>query len=216
MAILDIFTAAQNGQFFTNAGKTTNLSAAQAEAVLIVLTPAIAQRLKNKAAQDPDVFDSLLDILENGSRNSDLESPDTMMGAEALKDGAAILADVYGSSAVAMAVLDKVTPKLPRKTLSQISAISATSVLAILAAHSASILAGPMTAVAGVSPARGGIIGTIISALLAGLLRRLMSALMPKRRRSYSSYRHGRRPARRRTRRPSLEDVFRKILAPKK
>ena len=204
MAISDIFAAAQNGQFFTNAGKATNLSAAQAEAVLIVLTPAIAGRLKNKAAQDPDAFDSLLDILEDGSRSSDLETPEAMMGAEAFKDGAEILADVYGSSAVAMAVLDKVTPKLPRKTLSQISALSAASVLAILAANSASILTGTMMPVAGVAPARGGMISAIFSTLLAGLWRGLISTLTPKRRRSYGSYRYGRRPVRRRTKRPSL------------
>ena len=209
MSIATLLSIAQGGQFFINAGTATNLSAAEAEAAIAALAPAIAQRLKDKAAKDPDAFDALLDMLEAGAGNSELENPEADFSAEAIKDGVAILDDLYGSSTVAMAVLSKLAPKLPANTVSKIAAISATSVLAALVASPTSLKA---LSVSSANSGRG-ILNTFISALLAALVRGILNALQPKRRRNY---RYGRRTAtRRRTVRPNLESIFREILAPK-
>lgn len=211
MSIVDILSAAQAGQFFANAGKAANLTGAQAKTAMAALAPAIAQRLQDKAAKDPEAFDSLLDMLEDGGGSSDLEYPDAVMGAEALKDGAAILNDLYGSSSVAMVVLGKLAPKLNPDDLQKLSAISATSVLAALVEKSAGSEVLP---VASSTSGGSGIIATIFAALVAGLLKGIMTALMPKSRRNY---RNGRRTTtRRRASRPSLESIFREILTPKK
>jgi hypothetical protein len=214
MAIVDILNTAQNGKYFANAGQAAGLSESDARTAVAALAPAIAERLKDKAAADPDAFDQLLDLLEEGGDSSDLDDADAMTGAEAQKDGGAILDDLYGSRSEAMTALGKLAPHAKGKALESISAISATSVLASLAATNANTLAADQGAGSGAGSAGGGIISVIIAALMKGLMQGVARQVAPRRRRRRTyGYYYGRRPARRRrTRRPGLDDIFKSVL----
>ncbi len=204
MAIIDLLSAAQGGQFFANVGRATGLTARDSEMAIASLAPAIAAKLKDKAAADPEAFDQLLDLLEEGGDNSDLDDVDAMLGAESLSDGKAILADLYG--AAADETLGKLAPHLTGEALEKISAISATGVLAALAASNANTLASSG------DTGGGGIISVIIAALLKGLMQGASRQLAPRRRRRRYNYGYRRPARRRRTRRPGLDDVFKEIL----
>jgi hypothetical protein len=212
MSIVDILAAAQGGGYFANAGRAAGLSAADAEAAIGVLAPAIAAKLKSKAAADPDAFDQLLDLLEEGGDSSDLDDVESTTGPEAVEDGNAILADLYGEGAGA--TLAKLVPGVSGKSLTTISAIAATSVLASLASANATGLASDTSRVAE-NAGGGGLISIIIAAVMKGLMQGAARQLAPRRRRRrrYTSY-YGtrRRPTRRRTRRPGLDDIFKDII----
>ncbi len=118
----------------------------------------------------------------------------------------------------ALAEMKKLAPGLSDAQYENISAIAATSVLAVLAKSYATpaTLAGST----GEAPQGGGILATIIAAILKGLLQGARSQLAPRRRRrrSYTSYFGTRRKTTRRKRRaktPTLEDIFGQILTGK-
>ncbi len=206
MSIIDLLSAAQGGAYFTNAGRAAGLSATDAQAAVAVLAPAIAAKLKDKAGADPAAFDQLLDLLEEGGDSSDLDDVDAMTGAEAVKDGTAILADLYGGGA--STTMAKLVPAVSADALETISAISATSVLATLAASTANSLADTSASSGG-----GGLFSIIVAAVMKGLMQGVSRQLAPKRRRR-TGYYYGtrRRTTRRRTRRPGLDDIFKSIL----
>ncbi len=211
MAITDLLSSAQNGGFFANAGKTAGLSESDARAAVSALAPAIAEKLKDKAAADPDAFDQLLDLLEDGGDG--LDDVDATTGAEALEDGAAILKDLYGSAVAAQAALRDIAPKAAGAALDKIGAISATSVLAALAASNANTLASDT---GGTNAAGGGIMSVIIAALMKGLMSGAMKSMGIRQRRTRRRYYYGYgtpRPRRRRRKtRPPLERIFRDVL----
>jgi hypothetical protein len=211
MAITDILAAAQNGAYFSNAAAACDITEAQARAAMTIMAPRIAEKLRAKAAADPDAFDALLDILEEGGDSSDLDDVDAMTGAEAQSDGAEILKDLYGSGDAATKALS--SSGLSGPALSKTAALSATGVLAALAASNAQTLAAPQT-VADTGSGGGGFFSILIAALLKGLLQGASRQLAPKRRRRrrtyYSTAR--RRTTKRRTSRPGLDDVFRDLL----
>jgi hypothetical protein len=205
MSIVDILSAAQNGGYFANAGRSAGLSAADAEAAVSVLAPAIATKLKDKVAADPDAFDQLLDLLDGGGDSYDLDDVDAMTSAEAVKDGAAILADLYGNGTAAS--LAKFLPQVSGDALTK---ISATSVLATLAATNANTLTDGAAA-ADTQAGGGGLLSVIFAAVMKGLMQGVSRQLAPRRRTGYY-YGTRRRTARRRTRRPGLDDIFKSIL----
>jgi hypothetical protein len=211
MAITDLLSSAQNGGFFANAGKTVGLSESDARAAISALAPAIAEKLKDKAAADPEAFDQLLDLLEEGGDG--LDDVDATTGAEALEDGAAILKDLYGSSSAAEAALGRIAPDASGAALGKIGAISATSVLAALAATNKNTLSSD-TGAAGA--AGGGILSIIFAALLKGLMSGAMKSMGVRQRRTRRRYSYGYgtpRPRRRRRKtRPPLERIFREVL----
>jgi hypothetical protein len=133
-------------------------------------------------------------------------------------DGRAVLDDLYGSRAAALAEMKKLAPGLDDPQYEKISAIAATSVLAVLAkSHSTpATLAGNT----GEAPQGGGLMATLIAAVIAGLLQAFRSKFAPKRRRrrTYTSYFGTKRKTTRRKRRaktPTLEDIFGQILTGK-
>ena len=214
MAILDILSSAQNGGFFATAGRAAGLSEADARVAISALAPAIATKLKEKAAADPDAFDQLLDLLEDGGDTSDLDDADAITGAEALADGTAIVEDLYGSRDKALSALGKIAPQTTGPALEKISAISATSVLATLAAANANTLSSETSQLAN-SSGGGGLLSVIMAALMKGLMQGVSRQLAPKRRRrrySYTTYGRRRTTRKRRTRRPGLDDIFRSVL----
>ncbi len=213
MSIVDILSSAQAGKFFANAGAASGLSETDAKRAILSLVPAIAEKLKAKAAADPGAFDQLLDMLEDGSDVSGLDDADSITGSEALKDGSAILDDIYGSRGSAISAMGKLAPHATGASLDKVSAISATSVLAALSATNANTLMA--SAAPAVGSSGGGILSVIIAAVLKGLIQGITRSLgirQRRRRRNYSYY-YRKRPPRRRTRRPGLDDIFKSVLS---
>lgn len=217
MALMDLLAAAQGGQFFANAGQASGLPTDVATKAMQSLAPAIAERLHDKAKTDSDAFEKLVDLLDDDDGTFDLEDPASVMGAEAVADGEAILRDIYGGQAAVLPTLKKLVPGMDAVSLEQLAAISATSVLAALTQN----YREPQS-LASVQPAAsssgGGLLGTIISAVVEGAMKGAANQLAPKkrrRRRSYASYWNAprkRRTTRRKRRNPTLNDIFGAIL----
>ncbi len=212
MTLMSLLAASDNGNYFSNVARTCSMSAGDAQFALARLCPAIAARLKAKAASDNNAFEALLDLLDEG------DDLDGLADADAVADGKAVLEDLYGSAPAALAEMKRLAPGLSDAQTENISAIAATSVLAVLAKSSATpaTLAGST----GEAPQGGGILATIIAAVLKGLLQGARSQLAPRRRRrrNYTSYFGTRRKTtrrRRRARTPTLEDIFGQILTGK-
>ncbi len=217
MTMMTILDAAQNGSYFANVAKACGISASEAKSNLEKLCPAIARQLKTKAQNDHEAFEALIDLLDEGSGSSDL---DNLTDSEAIADGNAVLEDIYGSPANALAEMKKLAPGLSDDSCEKISAIAASSVLAVLAKTYS--VPATLAAVSDPAPQGGRLLGTIISAVLKGILQGIARQLAPRRRRrrSYSSYfgTRRRKTTRRRTRArtPSLEDIFGQILGTRK
>ena len=217
MSIISILSAAEGGRFFANAAKACGATEAQARNASEHMAPAIAQRLKDKASSDPEAFEQLLDLIEEGNA-SELQEDGALTDQDAQQDGAAILADLYGTAAEANAVFKGLAGPIDKAAASTLAAINATAVLAALSAANAPQLAdgAPQAADSG-GNSGGGFVSILIGALVKGLLQGASRQLAPKRRRRrrYSSYYgYGRRPTRRRRRRQvGLDDLFRDILS---
>ena len=217
MTMMTILDAAQSGNYFANAAKACSMSTSEAKSSLEKLCPAIASQLKTKAQNDHEAFEALLDLLDEGGGSSDL---DDLTDSEAIADGKAVLEDLYGSPANALAEMKRLAPGLDDAQFGKISAIAATSVLAILAKSYST--PATLAAVSDPAPQSGGILSTVFSAVLKGILQGLARQLAPRRRRrrSYSDYfgTRRRKTTRRRTRTktPSLEDIFGQILGTRK
>jgi hypothetical protein len=216
MTMMTILDAAQNGNYFANVATACGLGAGEAKSSLEKLCPAIARQLKSKAQNDGEAFEALLDLLDEGGGSSDL---DNLTDSEAIADGNAVLEDIYGSPANALTEMKKLAPSLGDDSCIKISAIAATSVLAVLAKTASA--PATLAAVSDPAPQGGGLLATIISAVLKGIFQGLARQLAPRRRRrrNYSDYFGTRRRKttrrRTRTRTPTLEDIFGQILTGK-
>jgi len=212
MTLMSILATSDNGNYFAGVAQACSMSAGDAKSVLERLCPAIATRLKSKMQSDNNAFEALLDLLDEGG---DL---DGLTNGEAIADGKAVLDDLYGSTPAALAEMKKLAPGLSDSQYENISAIAATSVLAVLAKSYAT--PATLAASTGEAPQGGGILATIIAAIIKGLLQGARSQLAPRRRRrrSYTSYFGTRRKTTRRKRRaktPTLEDIFGHFLTGK-
>jgi hypothetical protein len=206
--IIDIVLNAQNGGAAAAAGRLVGVSPEEAKAACRRLVPEIAARARDKAETDQEAYDELLDLIEDDSTAAVLDDPAVLAAPETQADGENILTALYGAPDRAAASAGKAGPMMP---------LIAVMTLAAIARRGQATMMG----IADV-PARGtggGLLGTVVSALLAGLVRGLMQALQ----RRTSSYGR-RRPAygtrrtrsaatrRRRARQPSLDDLFGEIM----
>jgi hypothetical protein len=215
MALMDILSAAQGGGLFASVGKAVGLSEGETRAAMAALCPAIAERLRSKSTSDPTTFDDLLDLIDEGGQGESIDDPQALTDADAIADGNAILVEIYGSRDAAIKAMREAAPEVAELCLLKLSAISATAVVGVLAtAQGPAALAGGMPAAG-----NGGILSTIIAALVKGAVQGASRQLAPRRRRRrYSSYfgrrrtTAKRRATRRRARTPSLEDIFGEIL----
>ncbi len=209
MGLMDMLSAAQGGSFFANAGRVAGLNAGAAQAAITALAPAIATQLR-KRAEDEDAFEALLDLLEDGDGDAFLDNASLVDDPEVRSDGKAILKDIYGTQAAALKAGGELTG-LTKPTVEKLMPICAASVLAALAranGSGAQQLAG--------STEGGGLLGSVVSAVVEGAMKGVQSSLAPKRRRRrYTSYLGARKRKRttRRKRKPSLESIFRDILS---
>jgi hypothetical protein len=215
MSLTSMLESAQGGALFANVAKAAGLAEGETRAAMGKLCPAIAGQLKAKAESDEDIYDSLLDLLEDNDGGGDLEDAQALTDAEALADGNAVLEDVYGSRNEAIATFRNLVPNISEGSLSKLAAISATAVLSAIAQGRNA--AQPLTGASPAAGAGGGLLSVILGALFKGLMQGAQRSLAPRRRRrSYGSYYSRRRTrrstTRRRTRRTPLDDIFGEIL----
>jgi hypothetical protein len=210
MSIIDILDTAENGKFYANTAKACGLDVETVRRVSAKVAPAIAQRIKDKSAEDPEAFENLLDMLEDEG-NVDLQAEGSLTDQDAQADGAEILNDIYGSAAGVNAVLKGLGGALDKAAFSTLAAINATAVVAALAASNAQALS---SGAAKAADTGGGFFAVLIAALMKALLQGLSRQLAPKRRRRRTTSYFGRRTPtrRRRTRSVGLDDVFKEIL----
>jgi hypothetical protein len=221
MSLMTVLEQAQGGRLFAQVASSLDLGADETRAFMHKLCPPIAERLRARAAADEELFQSLLDLIEDGTQLSPLEDPEGLTGPEAIADGNAILEDVYGSRNAAMVALRAAGEAIPERELAKLAPISATAVVAALAAANR-----PMALAAAAAPARSrsageGFVSALVSAIIAGIVAALAKRFTTPRRRRTSSYTRTRTrrrtaartsTARRRTTTASVEDVFRDIL----
>jgi hypothetical protein len=217
MPLMTMLEAAQGGGLFAATGNAVGLSAGETKSAMAAICPAIAAKLRACAEQDEDTYDTLLDLLDDNEGGADLDDAEGLTGAEALSDGNAMLEDIYGSRNAAIAALREVAPGISETVLPRLSALSAAAVLAAIAQgqNTAQPLTGAQQAA---DTGGGGLLGSIVSAVVKGLVQGAQQSLAPKRRRrrSYSTYsgrrRTRRKTTRRRTRSTPLEEIFGQIL----
>jgi hypothetical protein len=225
MSLMSMLDQAQGGRLFTAVARSVDFDEAQTRKAMARLCPAIAEQLHTRAAKDDELFQSLLDLIADNGAGSPLDDAESLTGAEALSDGNAILDDVFGSRSAAMAALRTADPSIPERELVKLGPISATAVVAALAqANKPLALAAEPLPAAGAASGQG-FFGTLVTAIIAGIVGALTKKLTASTRRrrptSYSRSRSRRRttsasrsraPARRRTASASVEDIFRDIL----
>jgi hypothetical protein len=219
VGLIEILAGAQNGAFFANAGRAAGLDPTAAQQALGGMAPVIAAQLR-KRAEDHEAFEALLDLIGDGDGDAFLDDASLIADPEVVKDGNAILIDLYGSKAGALKALRPQASTLDESALNKLAPIAASAVLAALARSNkgAQYLTGaPQAADTG----GGGLLGTIISAVVKGAMQSAMRQLAPKRRRrrSYTGYVGARKRRRKltgkrqsRARTPSLDQVFGEIL----
>ena len=227
MSLMTMLSAAQGGGLFAQVARSLDLDADETRKAMGVLCPAIARQLKVKAAKDEDLFQSLLDLIEDDDGMPPLEAPESLTDADAVADGNAILGDIYGSRNAAMVALRKVAEQVPERELAKLAPISATAVVAALAQANRTRTSQPMPLAAAQPVAESGdsgIIGSIIGAVISGAVQGVVRELTSAKRRSTTSYTKSRSrkksgrtkrttsTQRRRTTSASIEDIFRDIL----
>jgi hypothetical protein len=214
MALMDILRGAQKGEFFANAGRAAGVDAAVAKRALAELAPQIVLQLK-KRAEDAQAFEVLLDLLEDGKGDAFLDDESLMDDPEIVSDGKAVLADIYGSATAAQKAL-KI--KSDDAATQELAAIGASAVLAALArSYNEPLgLVGAQQAAARGEEDGGGILSTIVKAVIRGAVQGATRQLAPKRRRRrYTGYfgtRRKRTTRRRRNTATSLEQIFGELL----
>jgi len=229
MSVMTMLQAAQGGKLFSHVAESLDLDEAETRKAMGLLCPAIAGRLKDAAAADDDLLQSLLDLIEDGAGALPLEETDAVTGEEAVSDGNAILEDIYGSRNDALVALRAAATDVPERELAKLAPISATVVVAALAQSNA-----PM-GLTGVQPVGDqGILGTIIGGVLngvvQGVVRELKSSKGWRSATGYTKSRAKRKTSsasrkkttksrttrssssKRRTTSASIEDIFRDIL----
>jgi hypothetical protein len=225
MSLMSMLDQAQGGRLFTIVARSVDLDEAQTRKAMGKLCPAIAERLHARAAQDEELFQSLLDLISDNGAASPLDDADALTGTEALSDGNAILDDVFGSRTVAMAALRAADPSIPERELAKLAPISATAVVVALeqANQPLALASEPQPAAAAASGKGffGALVAAVIAGIMAALKRKLTASTRRRRTTTYSRTRTQRRstgstrsraPARRRTANASVEDIFKDIL----
>ncbi|MGE0006136.1 MAG: DUF937 domain-containing protein [Parvibaculaceae bacterium] len=212
MAVMDILRGAQNGEFFANAGRAAGVDAAEAERRLGTLAPAIVLELR-KRAEDPQAFEDILDLLDGGNGDVFLDDASLIYDPEIVDDGKAVLADLYGSATQAHKAL---AIRADDAAAQRLAAIGASAVLAALARSYRQPLGLTAAAEAAGDAGQGGILSTIVDALIKGAVQGAKRQITPRRRRRRTtSYfgTHKKRPRRRRRgKAPSLEQIFGELL----
>lgn len=200
MNVTTMLAAAQGGKLYDNVAQSLDIGEAETRRAMEKLCPAIARQLKDAAEEDDDLFETLVDLIQDGEGTSPLDEPEALTDAEAISDGNAVLDDVYGSRNEAMVALRKVAPDVPERELAKLAPISAFAVVAALAQANQPMLAAQAQPAASMDSGLGGggVIGTIIGSVIAGAVTGLIREVTSSRNwRGTTSY------TKTKTRRPS-------------
>lgn len=191
MNLIRMLEGAQGGHLYATVAASIGADAEATRAAMESLCPSIAHELKARAAEDDGLMQALMEVLEDGAQGLPLEDAGALTDAEAIKDGEAILEDVYGSSAAAESSLRAAAPDIAETAFPKLAAISATAVVASLVqANMPMMLTGAQPAMSG-----GGILGTIVDALVKGVVQEATRQL---KRRTTSRWRSSRTSSRKR------------------
>jgi len=215
MSLMEILRAAQGGRFVANAGVAAGVDETAAAAALSRMGPAIAAQLR-KRAEDPQAFEALLDLLEDGDGDAFLDDSNFMDDPELIKDGKAVLTDIFGSAKAARSAL---AIEARDDAMMKLAAIAASAVLAVLARQcTRPQMQGLMGAQHASSNGgeQGGLFSTIVEAVIKGVVQETTRQLAPKKRRrrttSVFGTRTRRRTRKRRNTTPSLDQIFGEII----
>jgi hypothetical protein len=96
MSLMTLIAAGQQGLLIQTVGGVIGVDEAVARVALERLSGAIARRLSERAA-DPVEQAILLDVIARGGFQRYLDEPRALFGRDAVRDGEAMLAYVYGS-----------------------------------------------------------------------------------------------------------------------
>ena len=170
MSLMGMLDRAQGGRLYAAVARSVDLDETQTRKAMAKLCPAIAEQLHNRARQDEELFQSLLDLIADNGAGSPLDDPEQLAGNEALADGHAILDDVFGSRSAAMAALRSADPSVPERELAKLAPLSATAVVAALAQSNTALgLASQPLPAAGAASGQG-FFGALIGAIVAGIV----------------------------------------------
>ena len=227
--LLDRITSAGNGAQLAALATAAGLRTEELAALLRKQVPEVALRIHARAADDEAELDAIFDILEDGEAVRYLADPRYLTSRAAVADGEDILAHLYGSLDKARATIrDEDIPEgVSRTQAERLLTWAATLTVAAMSeryqrevAPALGLMGGGVTAASGAS---GGLLATVLNALLQGLVRGLRDALLPRRRRRYSrryrrysrSYRrrgYARRRSYRRRRRRRSRNTLERVL----
>ncbi len=209
MSILETIRNANNGTLIDDLGNNTNID--DAGELLGQLIPQIAEKVRQKAENDPQDYQLLFEVLDDEEQQNYLENPDWSFSEGALEDGEDILTHLYGND------LPPAPDDVDPESWKQLSAFAATYTIAAMANRNQSMMSAALADDGGPS-----IWSMLIDAIIKGIIRAIKDATRPRRRRRYRTRRtYGRRRSyrrrtttrrrKRRTRRrkkPDLEDLI--------
>jgi hypothetical protein len=137
---------------------------------LDALCPAIAAALQEKIKDDPEIADDLADLLEDNVTRS-------VASDDAVVDGKAMLAALFGTQKEARAQLAKAAPDLPDKVLGKLAPVAAVTVIAAVADQTRPMaLTGVETAMSGTtSKIIASLVTAILSSAIRGVIRQITS-----------------------------------------
>ena len=170
MSLMAVFDDHAGNAMLADVATVAGSDAATVRIGLDQLCPAIAERLQEQLQDDPELADDLADLLEDNVSQS-------VAGEDAIVDGKAMLAALFGTQKEAKAQLAAAAPDLPKKVVEKLAPIAAVTVIAAVAQQTRPVaLTGVQTAA---SSTGGGIMGTLINAIIAsaikGVIRQLTS-----------------------------------------
>ena len=170
MSLMAVFDDDAGNAMLAGVATIAGTDAATVRTGLDRLCPAIAEKLQEELQDDPELADDLADLLEDNVSQS-------VAGEDAIVDGKAMLAALYGTQKDAKAQLRDAAPDLPVKVLEKLAPIVAVTVIAAVAQQTRPMgLAGVQTAAGSTS---SGVLGTLINAIIAsaikGVIRQITS-----------------------------------------
>jgi len=227
MELVEHVITANGGRQVAAIAAAAGISPQEMERLLRLQVPAIATRIRERAAADEAELEAVFDLLEDGEAEEYLQKEREITTRDAVADGEDILEHLYGSLEAARAaapVPEDMSPELAARLMT----FSAVLTVAAMTRRYRTEVLPAMSAAASGEGAGGGLLALLLSALIDGLIKGLSRALLPRRRRRRTRYsyryrrkrrRTGRRRSRRRTsrrrrRRSSsiLEDVLGNVL----
>ena len=223
MGLPDIIISANGGQQTAAIAAAAGIGPGEMNELVARQVPAIARRIHERTGDDEAELEAIFDILEDGEAEDYLSSPRILTSRAATVDGEDILEHLYGSMEKAAEAARELGA--PRGVEAELAARLMTySAVLTVAAMSRRYRAEVLPAAQMAQGSGGDILAMLVQAIIAGLIRALKNAILPRRRsrtRYSTRYRRRRRKTTRsrsrryrrgRRSRSILEDVISDVL----